>query len=700
VRAAPTAPRRPRTRLPLAQIFLYLQNAAVDPADPERRLVSLLAPTFRACVGASARGLEAMQAAGFTSAHQAHDGTPYLFMPRLEAEDARALDAELRARLRLPDGAVPPSFAQAQLPSARIGDADELRSILADMRGAANASRAVRTMLGYVRAVQARPFDPRYRLVHCFNRPFLESVGGVPRGLDAMRALGFTGIFHAADGSGPFLVMPIVELGLLAEIEAELVRALPPERTPARPRAPASRAGAPAADGGAPAAAPDAARGSVGGRTAARPVRRQAARARANVQWRPSDAPPGAPDAPAPARSEWPPPPAVGSDEETEAAAHEDAAADAEAAAEEAEDEGLFDGLGPSSLGLPPVDLLLKGLLLHALEAISRLAATAAALGKQPPSAAAESGGPLGAGRGSGVAGFLPRFPGDNGTIASAAAFAAAALAAASVARAPPDAPPPPPRGAVGTPPGLGPPGLPGLPVPGLPLNFRLIFGKPPAGAIPLGTIDLPGGGGGGGLGGAAADGEGESEFTILEGKLQRARLSTEAREVAERELRRLKRMPPQHSDYSSTFDYLDQWLAELPWTSALAPRGGRAPQSVSISRASAALERSHCGLPKVKRRVLEYLAVAKLTREEARGTILCLLGPPGVGKTSLGQAVATSLGRKFARVSLGGVHSESEVRAEAGGGARSAGLRARGAVSRALTSALASTFRSHAPSS
>ncbi len=127
-----------------------------------------------------------------------------------------------------------------------------------------------------------------------------------------------------------------------------------------------------------------------------------------------------------------------------------------------------------------------------------------------------------------------------------------------------------------------------------------------------------------------------------------------EAEEQALRELARLERMPEGAAEYSMVRNYLD-WLIALPWSKL-------DPEQLDIDRARAILDEDHYGLEKVKRRILEFLAVRKLN-PEGRSPILCFVGPPGVGKTSLGQSIAKALGLQFRRVSLGGVHDEAEIR-------------------------------------
>jgi ATP-dependent Lon protease len=112
--------------------------------------------------------------------------------------------------------------------------------------------------------------------------------------------------------------------------------------------------------------------------------------------------------------------------------------------------------------------------------------------------------------------------------------------------------------------------------------------------------------------------------------------------------------MPEAAAEYGMIRTYLD-WLIELPWSKL-------SPETIDIAEARRILDEDHYGLPKVKRRILEYLAIRKLN-PEGKSPILCFVGPPGVGKTSLGQSIARATGRKFARLSLGGVHDEAEIR-------------------------------------
>jgi ATP-dependent Lon protease len=142
-----------------------------------------------------------------------------------------------------------------------------------------------------------------------------------------------------------------------------------------------------------------------------------------------------------------------------------------------------------------------------------------------------------------------------------------------------------------------------------------------------------------------------------LQEKLDAAGLSPEAKKEAARELARLERIPEASAEHALVRNYLE-WLVELPWAK-------KSDDELDLARAQAILDADHWGLDKVKRRIVEFLAVRKLkgTAASAKGPILCLVGPPGTGKTSLGQSVAKALGRKFARLSLGGVHDEAEIR-------------------------------------
>src|SRR6266704_3452214 len=147
---------------------------------------------------------------------------------------------------------------------------------------------------------------------------------------------------------------------------------------------------------------------------------------------------------------------------------------------------------------------------------------------------------------------------------------------------------------------------------------------------------------------------EGEDELTELAGRLEAAGLHDEAKKVVDRELKRLRQMSPQSAEYHVARTYLEV-IASLPW-------GRTSEDRLDLKAARDILDRDHYDLKPVKERILEYLAVRTLN-PAARGGILCFVGPPGVGKTSLGQSIAEALGRRFTRVSLGGVRDEAEVR-------------------------------------
>jgi ATP-dependent Lon protease len=152
--------------------------------------------------------------------------------------------------------------------------------------------------------------------------------------------------------------------------------------------------------------------------------------------------------------------------------------------------------------------------------------------------------------------------------------------------------------------------------------------------------------------------GEGEegkaAELAELEKKILEAGMPKDVEEQAQKELRRLHRMPEAQGEYGMVRTYLD-WLIELPW---------KLPEEtpIDIKEARRILDADHYGLEKIKRRIVEFLAVRKLA-PAGKAPILCFVGPPGVGKTSLGQSIARAMNRKFVRVSLGGVHDEAEIR-------------------------------------
>jgi ATP-dependent Lon protease len=145
-----------------------------------------------------------------------------------------------------------------------------------------------------------------------------------------------------------------------------------------------------------------------------------------------------------------------------------------------------------------------------------------------------------------------------------------------------------------------------------------------------------------------------QAEANELRERLDALELPEEARKAADRELTRLERLPAAAAEYGVVRTYVD-WLATLPW-------GITTPDDLDLDRARQILDEDHYDLEKVKERIVEHLAVSKLKQDPA-GQILCFVGPPGVGKTSLGQSVARTLGRKFARLSVGGVHDEAEIR-------------------------------------
>ena len=141
-------------------------------------------------------------------------------------------------------------------------------------------------------------------------------------------------------------------------------------------------------------------------------------------------------------------------------------------------------------------------------------------------------------------------------------------------------------------------------------------------------------------------------ELAELEDRINKTKLSKEARDKAQAELKKLRTMSPMSAEATVVRNYLD-WLLSIPW-------GVRGKVKKDLAEAQAVLDKEHYGLEKVKERIIEYLAVQTRTNK-LKGPILCLVGPPGVGKTSLGMSMANATGREFVRMSLGGVRDEAE---------------------------------------
>jgi ATP-dependent Lon protease len=145
-----------------------------------------------------------------------------------------------------------------------------------------------------------------------------------------------------------------------------------------------------------------------------------------------------------------------------------------------------------------------------------------------------------------------------------------------------------------------------------------------------------------------------QGDLDGLEERIAKATLPSEADSVAKKQLKRLRSMQVGSAEYTVVRTYLD-WILDLPWTQST-------EDNMDIAEVRRVLDEDHYGLDKVKKRIVEYLAVRKLKKDK-KGPILCLIGPPGVGKTSLGKSIARALGRKFVRISLGGVHDEAAIR-------------------------------------
>src|SRR5499427_3020283 len=145
-----------------------------------------------------------------------------------------------------------------------------------------------------------------------------------------------------------------------------------------------------------------------------------------------------------------------------------------------------------------------------------------------------------------------------------------------------------------------------------------------------------------------------QGDLDGLEDRIAKANLPQEAEQVAKKQIKRLRNMQVGSAEYTVVRTYLD-WILDLPWHV-------QTPDNMDIASVRKVLDDDHYGLEKVKKRILEYLAVRKLKKDK-KGPILCLIGPPGVGKTSLGKSIARALGRKFHRISLGGVHDEAAIR-------------------------------------
>jgi ATP-dependent Lon protease len=150
---------------------------------------------------------------------------------------------------------------------------------------------------------------------------------------------------------------------------------------------------------------------------------------------------------------------------------------------------------------------------------------------------------------------------------------------------------------------------------------------------------------------------DGQTEVEELRKKVEESGMSVEGKKECERELKRLAKMTPASAEYMVSRTYLE-WMTALPWNKT----SGTGEEGIDIAKAQEILDEDHYDLEKVKQRILDYFAVKKL-QPGMKGPILCFVGPPGVGKTSLGKSIARALGRKFVRISLGGMHDEAEIR-------------------------------------
>jgi ATP-dependent Lon protease len=150
---------------------------------------------------------------------------------------------------------------------------------------------------------------------------------------------------------------------------------------------------------------------------------------------------------------------------------------------------------------------------------------------------------------------------------------------------------------------------------------------------------------------------DGQTEIEELRKKVEESGMSADARKECDRELKRLAKMTPASAEYMVSRTYLE-WMTSLPWNKT----SGTGEEGIDIAKAQEILDEDHYDLEKVKQRILDYFAVKKL-QPGMKGPILCFVGPPGVGKTSLGKSIARALGRKFVRISLGGMHDEAEIR-------------------------------------